>query len=188
MLRTLRTLLRLITIARTLARHDALAPLQQLGVAPAVGRFAALVSRRHVQGRPGQKLAAALTELGPSFIKLGQFLSTRADLLGEQMAADLSELQDALPPFPAEQARQILEQELDQPLEALFESFDDTPVSAASIAQVHLAVTRAKDDRPVREVAVKVLRPGVEAAFALDLALFYDLAALAERTQPRLRR
>ena len=188
MLRTLRTLLRLITIARTLARHDALAPLQQLGVAPAVGRFAALVSRRHVQGRPGQKLAAALTELGPSFIKLGQFLSTRADLLGEQMAADLSELQDALPPFPAEQARQILEQELDQPLEALFESFDDTPVSAASIAQVHLAVTKAKDDRPVREVAVKVLRPGVEAAFALDLALFYDLAALAERTQPRLRR
>ena len=121
MLRTLRTLLRLITIARTLARHDALAPLQQLGVAPAVGRFAALVSRRHVQGRPGQKLAAALTELGPSFIKLGQFLSTRADLLGEQLAADLSELQDALPPFDGAEARATIEAELGQPLDQLFD-------------------------------------------------------------------
>ena len=192
MLRPLRTLLRLIAIARTLARHDALAPLQELQIAPAVARFAALVSRRQVQGRPGQKLAAALTELGPSFIKLGQFLSTRADLIGEQMAADLSELQDALPPFPAAQARRIVEEELGAPVTALFGAFEDATVSAASIAQVHLATTLAttleSEEEPAREVAVKILRPCIEAAFARDLELFYDLAALAERTQPRLRR
>ncbi len=188
MLRPLRTLLRLIAIARTLARHDALAPLQELKIAPGVARVASLLSRREVQGRPGQKLAAALTELGPSFIKLGQFLSTRADLLGEQMAGDLSELQDALPPFPAAAARHTVEQELAAPIDALFESFDDTPVSAASIAQVHFAVTKEPEGEPGREVAVKILRPGVEAAVARDVELFYDLAALAERTQPRLRR
>ena len=188
MLRPLRTLLRLIAIARTLARHDALAPLQELEIAPGVARFASLLSRRKVQGRPGQKLAAALTELGPSFIKLGQFLSTRADLLGEQMAADLSELQDALPPFPAAAARRTVEQELAAPIHALFESFADEPVSAASIAQVHFAVTKEVEGEPGHEVAVKILRPGVEAAVARDVELFYDLAALAERTQPRLRR
>ncbi len=192
MLRPLRTLLRLIAIARILARHDALAPLQELQIAPGVARVASLLSRRKVQGRPGQKLAAALTELGPSFIKLGQFLSTRADLLGEQMAGDLSELQDALPPFPAAAARRTLEQELAAPIDEVFESFDDTPVSAASIAQVHFAVTREaageSEDEAGREVAVKILRPGVEAAVARDVELFYDLAALAERTQPRLRR
>ncbi len=92
MLRPLRTLLRLLVIARTLARRDALAPLEELGVAPGIVWLARLVSRGRAEGRPGQKLARALTELGPSFIKLGQFLSTRADLLGEEMAADLYEL------------------------------------------------------------------------------------------------
>jgi len=188
MLRPLRMLFRLLAIARTLARHDALAPLQQLRVAPAVARLAALVSRREVEGRPGQKLARALTELGPSFIKLGQFLATRADLLGEEMAADLSELQDRLAPFDSAAARATIEAELGQPLGEIFAAFDDQPVSAASIAQVHLAVTAPENGTPGHEVAVKVLRPGIEAAFERDLALFYTLAELAERTQPRLRR
>ncbi|MGF1609384.1 MAG: 2-polyprenylphenol 6-hydroxylase [Kiloniellales bacterium] len=201
MLRSFRTLFRLLAIARTLARHDALAPLQELGVAPSVAWVAARLSRRRVPGRPGQKLAAALTELGPSFIKLGQFLSTRADLLGEQMAADLSALQDRLPPFPSDEARATIEAELGQPVEALFACFEDQPVSAASIAQVHFAEVvpeepqeeETGEDEPTgkrekRQVAVKVLRPGIERAFARDLALFYSLAALAERTQPGLRR
>jgi ubiquinone biosynthesis protein len=106
MLRPVRTLFRLLVIARTLARHDALAALEVLQVAPGLLWFARLGSRRDVAGRPGQKLARALTELGPTFIKLGQFLSTRADLLGEQVAADLSELQAQLTScFPASRIR-----------------------------------------------------------------------------------
>jgi len=196
-LRPFRTLWRLLVIARTLARHDALAPLEELRVAPGVVWLARLISRGRDAGRPGQKLARALTELGPSFIKLGQFLSTRADLLGDDLAADLSELQDRLPAFPSAAARATIEAELGQGIEALFESFDDEPVSAASIAQVHFAVTRPSpsnpgddtgDDPGARAVAVKILRPGVERAFARDFELFYGLAELAERTQPKLRR
>ena len=188
MLRTLRTPFRLLAIARTLARHDALAALEDFGVAPVILWLARLVSRREAEGRAGEKLARALTELGPSFIKLGQFLSTRADLLGDELAADLSELQDALPPFDSAEARATVAGELGASLDELFESFEDEPVSAASIAQVHLAVARGEGGEVGREVAVKVLRPGIERAFSRDLDLLYWLAALVERTQPRLRR
>jgi ubiquinone biosynthesis protein len=183
MWRTVRSFLRLLAIARTLARHDALAPLEVADIAKPVVQLARLVSRRRAEGRPGQKLARALTDLGPSFIKLGQFMSTRADLIGEEMAHDLAELQDHLPPFESAEARRIVEDELGQPMAALFARFDEVPLSAASIAQVHLAVTVEGD-----EVAVKVLRPGVEAAFERDLQLFYWLAELAERASARVRR
>ena len=121
--------------------------------------------------------------MGPSFIKLGQALATRADLIGEEMAADLAELQDRLPPFPAAEARAAIERELGKPIAELFAAFDDEPVAAASIAQVHFARTTEGE-----AVAVKVLRPGIAAAFARDLDLFAWLAQLAERWQPRLRR
>ena len=192
MLRSIRTAFRLLGIARTLARHDALAPLQDLGIAPGVAWVASRLSRRSVPGRPGQKLAAALTELGPTFIKLGQFLSTRADLLGEQAAADLAGLQDRLPPFSSLEARATIAAELEREVDELFVRFDDEPVSAASIAQVHAAAVRLSDDEDgedsVCEVAVKVLRPGVEQAMGRDIELFLSLAELAESTQPRLRR
>ncbi len=187
MLRAIRNLVRLMAIARTLARHDALFPLEALKIAPDVtapARLLGRLARRRAAGlRPGQRLAHALQALGPSFIKFGQSLATRADLLGEEMAADLSELQDRLPPFPAEQARATVEAELGRPLGDLFSSFEDAPVAAASIAQVHFAVTSEG-----REVAVKVLRPDIEQAFARDLDLFYWLAETIERTQPWLRR
>lgn len=183
MIRTFRMLLRLLRIAHILARHDALAPLEEAAVAPGIVWLARLVSRREAGGRAGQKLARALVELGPSFIKLGQVLSTRADLLGEQMAEDLAELQDRLPPFPSDVAKSIIAQELGQSIETLFESFEDEPISAASIAQVHLAVSAEGDP-----VAVKVLRPGVEQAFERDLELFNWLAALVETTRPKFRR
>jgi ubiquinone biosynthesis protein len=192
MLRTLRSLLRLLVIARTLARHDVLGALEEVRVAPGILWLARRVYRRRAEGRPGQKLARALTDLGPSFIKLGQFLSTRADLLGEQLAADLSELQDRLPPFASQAARATIENELGQPLNELFRSFDDAPISAASIAQVHLATVAGPGDEeegaPDVEVAIKVLRPGIERAFERDLELLYWVAGLVERTQPRLRR
>jgi ubiquinone biosynthesis protein len=188
MLHTPRMLLRLLRIARILARHDALAAVEDLGIAPGLCWLARLGSRRHVAGRPGERLARALSELGPSFIKLGQFLSTRADLLGEALAADLSELQDALPPFTSAEARATIEAELDAPIASLFTHFDDTPISAASIAQVHLGTVTDADTGAETDVAVKVLRPGIERAFARDLELLYWLAHLIERTQPRLRR
>ncbi len=188
MLRTIRTLWRLMRIARTLARHDVLAALEELQVAPGVLWLARRVARRRAEGRPGQKLARALTELGPSFIKLGQFLSTRADFLGDELAADLSDLQDRLPPFSSQDARVTIEAELGGPIGELFESFEDEPISAASIAQVHLAVTPGTDGAPGQEVAVKILRPGIERAFERDLELLFWLAGAIERTQPRLRR
>ncbi|MBI3447268.1 MAG: 2-polyprenylphenol 6-hydroxylase, partial [Magnetospirillum sp.] len=184
MFRALRNLNRLLTIGRVLARHDALFLLEDY--LPAARFVAPLLrgGRRAVgAGRPGERLAEALTELGPSFIKLGQALSTRADLLGEEMAADLSGLQDKLPPFAAAQARAIVEEELGGPLENFYTSFDDEPVAAASIAQVHFAVTREG-----REVAVKVLRPGVDAKFHRDIDLLYWLAEWAEMAMPGLRR
>ncbi|MGL1682657.1 hypothetical protein ACSTIO_23820, partial [Vibrio parahaemolyticus] len=81
--------------------------------------IARLVSRRDVPGRAGERLAAALTELGPSFIKLGQILSTRSDLVGERVATDLAQLQDKLPPFSGAEARAIISRELGQPISAL---------------------------------------------------------------------
>jgi ubiquinone biosynthesis protein len=193
MFRSLRHLLRLLAIARTLARHDALAPLADLlegvGAGPILLKTVRTVFGGHDRpGRPGQKLAAALADLGPAFIKLGQMLSTRTDLLGEQVAADLAQLRDRLPPFPAAAARATIEHELGQPIGRLFAGFEDAPVSAASIAQVHYAVLASEDPFPHREVAVKVLRPGIEAAFRRDIDLLAWMAALVERTQPGLRR
>jgi len=190
MLRTLRSLLRFLRIARTLARHDALAPLEEVGVAPGLMWFVRRVSRRQAEGRPGQKMARALTEMGPSFIKLGQALSTRADLLGEQVALDLAELQDHLPPFDGALARRIIQEELGSPVEDLFLAFDPQPVSAASIAQVHEATVASEDEAQSepKKVAVKILRPGIEKAFERDLEFFYWVAEWVERAQPKLRR
>jgi ubiquinone biosynthesis protein len=187
MLRALRNIFRLIAIARTLHRHGALAPIreliEELGIAPAIVLVLRPFSRGEVEGRPGQRLARAFVALGPAFIKLGQMLSTRADLVGEAIAADLSELQDRLQPFPTAEARRIIADELAQPVEALFADFEDLPVSAASIAQVHFALTPDG-----RKVAVKVLRPGIEAAFARDLDLMFWVAGIVERREPRLKR
>ena len=183
MLRFARNLGRVFAIARTLARFDALFPLEVLGLGPVAGAFARLISRRGVPGRRGERLAAALHELGPSFIKFGQGLSTRPDLVGEEMAEDLSNLQDRLPPFPGAEARATIEAGLGAPVDALFSDFADESVAAASIAQVHFATTSDG-----REVAVKVLRPGIEQAFARDLDLYYWLAEWIERVQPAWRR
>jgi ubiquinone biosynthesis protein len=183
MFRAVRNVSRVIGIAHTLARHDALFPIEELGFAPFAVWLARRLSRRTVAGRPGERLAAALQELGPSFIKLGQMLSTRPDLLGEQVAADLASLQDQLPPFRSDDARRIVAHELGEPLDALFSAFDDEPVAAASIAQVHFAVTSEGD-----AVAVKVLRPDIEAAFARDLDLLYWIARIVYRLRPDFRR
>ena len=177
----LRNIGRLLGLARKLARHDILFPLEQVPSGPLIMALAKLLARPRGEGRVGERLALAFTELGPGFIKLGQALSTRSDLLGEEMAADLSALQDRLPPFSGTEARATIEHELGATLDELFTQFDDTALAAASIAQVHLAITTDG-----REVAVKVLRPGVEQAFAADLDLLYWVARLVERHRPEL--
>lgn len=183
-----RNLLRLGRVLLILARHRALFPLKALGFGPlarlleALGRLA---GRRPVprDAPEGERLATALTALGPSFIKLGQTLATRPDLIGEDLADSLSALQDRLTPFAADEARATIERVLGSPIDRLFTHFEDTPVAAASIAQVHFAVTTEGED-----VAVKVLRPGIETAFARDLSLMHWLAGLVLRLNPRLAR
>ncbi len=194
MYRSLRSIYRLFNIARVFARHGALTPfesaLSNAGLAPVLLFFARVLFGREVDGkRPGERLAAALSELGPAFIKLGQVLSTRSDLLGEQVAADLAKLQDQLPAFSSFAAKSRIEAELGAPLSSLFSSFDDEPVSAASISQVHFAITTPEYDAiDGRPVAVKVLRPGIEEAFQADIELLLWIAEIIERTQPKLRR
>ncbi len=178
-----KNILRLLRVARILARHDALFMLEELGVAPAVCWLARLGSFRRSKGRPGERLARALQQAGPSFIKLGQALATRSDLFGEQMCEDLSHLQDRLTPFSGAEARAAIEAEFGAPVGDLFSSFDDTPVAAASIAQVHFATTLDGQD-----VAVKILRPDIESAFRRDLELFRWVAETLERSAPETRR
>jgi ubiquinone biosynthesis protein len=140
---------------------------------------------RHGQPKE-ERMASAFTALGPSYIKLGQFLATRADLIGQEAAADLAHLQDKLSPFPMSEARRAVEESLGARLEDHFAEFGP-PVAAASIAQVHKAVV-VDADGTRRDVAVKILRPGVERRFRRDLDSYYFAARIAERFHPPSRR
>ena len=124
----------------------------------------------------GVRLRQALERLGPIFVKFGQVLSTRRDLLPLEIADELAYLQDRVPPFPGQVAMAHVEQALGRPLDQIFAQFDAEPVASASIAQVHFA--RLADGR---DVAVKVLRPGMLAAIERDLALLHRLARWVER-------
>lgn len=179
--------LRLWRILRALGRADALFPLDRIELPPVARALVRLLAgradRRFGALRPGERLSVALQDLGPSFIKLGQALSVRADLVGAEVAADLGELRDRLPAVETRLIRETIARELGRPAEDLFAHFDDTAVAAASIAQVHFATTAGGD-----AVAVKVLRPGVEARLADDLRLFGWLAEQVERRVPQARR
>jgi len=177
--------LRLFGAGWTLVRNDALMPRElDAFYSPAV-RIAAntlrvFASRR--TGRPGERLARSLEGLGPVAIKLGQLLSTRGDIFGRQFAEDLGHLKDRLAPFPIAQARAIIEQELGQPVEAVFASLGE-PVAAASLAQAHPATLLDG-----RRVAVKVLRPGIERRVAADSAVLALAARLVQRWAAPIRR
>ena len=127
----------------------------------------------------GARLRMALIELGPIFVKFGQILSTRRDLLPADVADELALLQDQVPPFPGVQARAAIETALGAPIAALYKMFDEVPLASASIAQVHAA--RLADDR---EVVVKVLRPGIHERIRDDIDLLRALGELAQRWHP----
>ncbi len=133
------------------------------------------VRRREPQPYP-ERIRLALIELGPIFVKFGQLLSTRRDLLTDDLADELAKLQDRVPPFPGAQARVIIEKAWERPIEDILDDFDETPLASASIAQVHTA--RCKDGR---DVVVKVLRPGIEKTIERDVGLLQIIAGLAER-------
>lgn len=149
----------------------------------AIGRR---LERRRAAGRDkAERFTAALNRLGPSWVKLGQFLATRPDLVGAEIAASLGELRDRIAPFPRADAVAIVESAFGEPLEGLYASFSE-PIAAASIAQVHRA--RLPADGGDRKMAVKVLRPGVRRRFQRDLETFYSGARLIERIDPASRR
>jgi ubiquinone biosynthesis protein len=180
---SLRLALRLMTIQRTLVRHGLdeivtsthlFRPLRWLN------RLLAFGGRR--RGPLGQRIRLALEELGPLFVKFGQAVSVRRDLLPEDIASELVLLQDRVPPFPSDIAIATIEKSLGRKVDDCFASFSREPLAAASIAQVHAA--RLADGR---EVVVKVLRPRIREQIEADIEVLYAIARLAERYWPGAR-
>lgn len=179
---------RLLKWGRILARHGALRGIERDPLTPAPVRRLVRLARLGARVPRQPRYADAFQAIGPAAIKLGQTLATRPDLVGEEAANDLLRLQDALPPVPFETIRAQIEQSFGRPLEALYARFDEVPVGAASIAQVHRALTTDG-----RDVAVKVIRPGVIDQFNRDIQTYEWAAAHVEqlggeiaRLRPRL--
>ena len=183
----LRVVLRLIAIQRALVRHG----LTDFLRGTPLHRGAQLLRvlspwtwlQSDSQGSRGERLRLSLEELGPVFIKFGQAVSTRPDLLPPDIAAELAKLQDAVPPFPGEQAQALVASALARPLQEVFAQFDSAPLAAASIAQVHAAQLLDGSD-----VVVKVLRPGMRARITRDLEVMHALAELLDRYSSEGRR
>jgi ubiquinone biosynthesis protein len=179
------TILRFIRIMLVARRYD----LDELVLSGLNHPLASLLlrvtrfGRRKPRAPRGVRLRRALESLGPIFVKFGQVLSTRRDLIPADIAAELALLQDRVPPFPSEQAAQCIQAALGAPPATLFKHFEVDPVASASIAQVHFAVLHDG-----REVAVKVLRPGMLDIIEKDLTLLRTLASVIERLGPDGRR
>ncbi len=157
--------------------HLASGTLGRLFVVPLPG------SRRGALAARPEKLREMLEELGPTFVKLGQILSTRPDLVSPETQAELAKLQDSTPPVPVEEIRAVIEADLGKTTRELFKTFDETPLAVASIGQVHAATLHDGSD-----VVVKVLRPGVVERVELDLEILASMAARAARTWEWARR
>jgi ubiquinone biosynthesis protein len=180
--------LRLIEINRVLIRHG----LDELFYSlPALKKFRFIYHlspwnwRKKKPIQRGEQIRLALEDLGPVFVKLGQMLSTRRDMLEEDIADELAKLQDNVPPFSSQQARRIIEAELEQPIDEIFRHFEDKPLASASIAQVHSATLHSGE-----QVVVKVVRPEIEKTIRHDIELMYLMAKMVHRfshTGKRLR-
>ncbi len=183
----LRVLGRLVQIQRVLVKHGLDDFVQATHLYRPL-RFLFFLSpwmwmRRARSAPRGERLRLALQELGPIFVKFGQAVSTRRDLLPPDIADELAKLQDRVPPFPAALARAAVQRTLGRPVEQIFAQFEDEPLAAASIAQVHAARLESG-----REVVVKIVRPGMRARIERDLEVLFTLAALAQRYWREARR
>lgn len=187
MYQSTKNLTRLLQILRILAKHDAIFFIEDSKAFPVASKFAKLLtpvkSSKNRKLRKGERLANAFIELGTSFVKLGQALSIRSDLIGEEIANDLANLQDNMPAFNSKQAIEIIENELDASIDDLFNNFEEKPVAAASIAQVHFA-----EDKEGNKLAVKVLRPEIEKKFQKDIDLLLWLSRNIDLKLPKYRR
>ncbi len=171
------TVFRMIAIQRVLVKYGLSDVIKQTHLLRPLRFLFYLAPRRRDSSAPiGERIRLALEELGPIFVKFGQAISTRRDLLPPDIADELAKLQDAVPPFPVEQALAIIEDAYGESVDTVFERFDVEPLAAASIAQVHTAKLKAGN-----EVIVKVLRPGVQEQIESDLAVLRVLAGLADR-------
>ena len=172
-----RTIFRMLAIQRVLVKYGLDDIIKETHLLRPMRFLFYLAPRRRDSSAPlGERIRLALEELGPIFVKFGQAISTRRDLLPPDIADELAKLQDAVPPFPAEQAIEILDDAYGTPVASVFKRFDVEPLAAASIAQVHTA--QLQDGH---EVIVKVLRPGVHEQIDRDLGVLRMLAALADR-------
>ncbi|MCC6217078.1 MAG: AarF/ABC1/UbiB kinase family protein [Polyangiaceae bacterium] len=195
-----RDLGRLRDISRVLVRHGFGEVVQRLGArrrepaadASEEADLAAPTPEESAQGEAearqsprAVRVRRVLEDLGPSFVKLGQMASTRPDLVPEDVIAELRKLQDSVPPVPFDQVRAQLERSLGAAVSDVYEAFDERPLAAASIAQVHRA--RLRTAEAPAEVVVKVQRPGIATTIASDLDLLHTLAALLERAVPESR-
>ena len=172
-----RAIFRLVAIQRVLVKYGLDDIIKETHLLRPLRFLFYLAPRRRDRSAPiGERIRLALEELGPIFVKFGQAISTRRDLLPPDIADELAKLQDAVPPFPADKAKTIIETAYGEPVGTVFERFDDEPLAAASIAQVHTAKLKAGT-----EVIVKVLRPGVREQIDRDLHVLRMIASLADR-------
>ena len=184
-------LLRLAHTGYILAREGVFSiiePPADLPTGPRIAlAFIKLFERKNASARnKGERLSAALNRLGPSYVKMGQFLATRPDLVGPELAQALTALQDRVPAFSMKEAKKAVADALGKKVEILFESFSE-PIAAASIAQVHKA-SFIDADGERQHVAVKILRPNIAQRFQDDLASFYLAARLIEAVHVPSRR
>lgn len=182
--------LRLVKAGWVLSREGVVASIPREGLSgPALTahKIASAISRRKAGKRSNvERMNRAIARLGPSYAKLGQFLATRPDIIGLEMAVDLASLQDQMEPFPKAESINRIEDSLGAEVSSFFSSFDE-PIAAASIAQVHPALV-TKADGSTKKVAVKVVRPGVRQRFQKDLDTFFMFAELQEKLFPAARR
>jgi len=182
---TIKNLGRLNKIVVTLIRYGFGGMVTELRIIPLLSTFEKLlIFKRKGSGLSVPvRIRLVLEELGPTFIKLGQIASTRADLLPPEWVDEFKKLQDMVPPVPFEDVKRVIEGSLKAPLSSKFASFESTPVASASIAQVHLA-----ELHDGTKVAVKVRRPGIEEVIGSDISVMYTIAGLIEKYAPAYRR
>ena len=183
--RTLRRMSRYREILSALLHHgfgDVVRAIDSVSYRRMLG---SLVPPQHREPRP-ERLRALLEELGPTFVKIGQLLSHRSDLIPASWLVELEKLRGAVPPASTQAIRQVIEQDLGQPLAQIFAQFDEVPMASASVAQVHRACLLGKNGEPGDVVAVKVQRPGIRPVMESDLAILMSLARIAVRRIPSL--